>query len=75
VVPYEAISQDENNKEFVFAIQNSRAVKKEVVTGLENDAGIEILQGINSQDIIIKNPSVLGKANSKIKPQKGGEKE
>lgn len=75
VVPFEAISQDENNKEFVFAMQNSKAIKKEVVTGLENDAGIEILQGINPQDIIVKNPSVLGQDNSKIKPQKGGESE
>lgn len=70
VVPFEAISQDDDNKEFVFTMQNSRAVKKEIVTGLENDAGVEVLEGISLNDIIVKNPSVLQENNSKIKPLK-----
>lgn len=69
-VPYEAIAQDSDNKEYVYVIENAKTVKKEVVTGLENEKGIEIISGLNNDDIIVTTPVSSLDEDIKTKPQK-----
>ena len=65
-VPYEAVMQDENNKEFVYVLQNSRAIKTYITTGLELSKGFEVLEGLDETSLIIENPNGI-KENSFVK--------
>lgn len=55
-VPYEAIRQDENNEEFVYVYQDGKLKKNLITTGRELTSEVEILYGLNSDDIVIYNP-------------------
>ena len=52
LVPYEIINQDENG-EYVYVLEENRAVKRYIETGAELSDGIEIISGIESSDSII----------------------
>lgn len=65
-VPYEAVMQDEDNREYVFVLDGARAVKRYITTGLELSKGFEILEGLDETSLIIKNPSGI-KENSFVK--------
>lgn len=65
-VPYEAVMQDENNKEYVYVLDGSKAVKRYITTGLELTKGFEILDGIDEATLVIKNPTDV-KENSYVK--------
>jgi len=65
-IPYEAVMQDENNKEYVYVLENSRAVKRYITTGLELSKGFEILDGIDITELVIKNPVGIAE-NSYVK--------
>lgn len=56
-VPYEAISQDDNNQEYVYIIENSAAVRRNIETGLELSDGVEVLNGLDGSELIIANVS------------------
>jgi RND family efflux transporter MFP subunit len=49
VIPNEALIDNQ----FVFIIENGKAVKKKVTTGLKSDNKVEILNGIRAGDLII----------------------
>ena len=55
-VPYEAIGQDETNKEFVYVYNGGSVKKQEIVTGVEFENGVEVMQGIAENDYVIVNP-------------------
>ena len=55
-LPYEAICQDEKNTEYVWIIQNGRAVRKDIVTGAELPDAVEICNGIFASDQVILSP-------------------
>ncbi|MDL2289035.1 efflux RND transporter periplasmic adaptor subunit [Oscillospiraceae bacterium OttesenSCG-928-F05] len=55
-VPYDALLQDENNREFVYVIENGRAVKRLVSTGLELSSACEITGGLTVSDRVILSP-------------------
>lgn len=57
-VPYEAINEDDNNKEFVYIFKNNRVYKTFITTGVEYDNCIEILSGIKIGDIIVLSPPI-----------------
>ena len=50
-VPTSAVKVD-NGQSYVFVIEDNTAVKRTVVTGLENDEQIQILKGLSAGDII-----------------------
>ncbi len=53
LVPYEAVRQDKNNVEYVYVVENGRAVRKDIVTGYELTDSIELVSGISLGDIVI----------------------
>lgn len=58
VVPYSAISQDDEG-EFVYVYENQKAVRKNIVTGAEFSDGAEIKSGIGGSDIVFANPEEI----------------
>lgn len=70
VLPYECILQDSENKEYVFCVKNNRAEKRHVVTGHEMSDGVEIKNGIQNNDVVIKSPSEELRDKAKIKKKK-----
>ena len=65
-IPYEAVMQDEENREYVYVIEDSRAKKRYITTGLELSKGFEVLDGIDENTFIIKNPTDIHE-NSYVK--------
>ena len=51
-VPYSAVMQDDQT-EYVFVLQDDRAVRKDIKTGRELANGCEVLEGIEAGEIII----------------------
>lgn len=70
-LPYEAICQDENNVEYVWAVQKGRAVRRNVVTGEELPEAIEIRAGLSFADNVILSPPAI-KENQWVHAQAGG---
>ncbi len=58
VLPYSAIGQDDNG-EFVYVYENSRAVRRDVSTGAEFTDGTEITAGITAEDVIFGDPEEI----------------
>ncbi len=58
-LPYEAICQDENNLEYVWVVQQGRAVRKNVETGIELPDCVEITSGISAADQVILSPESI----------------
>jgi len=56
-VPYECIAQDEDNSTFVYVLEEGRAVRRLVRTGLENENFVEITDGLSEGDYIVRNAS------------------
>lgn len=54
-VPYESISQDKENRTFVYVLEGGRAVQRIVNTGLENENYVEIIRGLFEGDYIARN--------------------
>lgn len=55
-IPYEAIRQDENNKEYVYLYENGKLKKQPVITGQELTSEVEILDGITYSSVVVYNP-------------------
>lgn len=56
-VPYEAIKQDENNREYVYLYENGKLIKQVVTTGQELASEVEILSGVSADSIVVYNPT------------------
>lgn len=56
VLPYEAVMEDENGGEYVYVFSGGLAVKREVKTGLELGAGVQVVDGVNGDDKILTAP-------------------
>ena len=66
VLPYSAIGQDDDG-EYVYVYENSRAVRRDVSTGTEFTDGAEITAGITAGDIVFGNPDgISGRSYIKI---------
>ncbi len=70
-LPYEAICQDENNLEYVWVVQNGKAVRRDIITGEELPEVIEIRSGLSFADNVILSPSEI-KENQWVHAQTGG---
>lgn len=55
-VPYSCIIQ-EGNTEYVFLIKDGKASKTEVKTGFGTESVVEIVKGIEKDDIVVLNPT------------------
>ncbi len=56
-IPYEAITQDENNYEVVYVVNDGKLFKRFIVTGIESDESVEVIEGIKENDQIVINPT------------------
>ncbi|SDN43804.1 efflux RND transporter periplasmic adaptor subunit [Acetanaerobacterium elongatum] len=66
VLPYEAIGQDDEQKEFVFVYSGGRVHKQLIKTDSELLNGIEIKSGVNESDYIVTNPTETLKDNTLV---------
>lgn len=58
VLPYSAVGQDDDG-EYVYVYENSRAVRRSVSTGAEFIDGTEITAGITAEDVIFGDPEEI----------------
>lgn len=58
VVPVEAVCID-NEEIFVYVLEDGKAVKKNVELGINSDTYYEVLSGVKTGDVLIKNTSGL----------------
>lgn len=66
VLPYSAVGQDEDG-EFVYVYEDSRAVRHNVKTGAEFSDGTEIISGISAEDVIFGAPDeITGRSHIRI---------
>lgn len=54
--PYEAIAQDNSNREYVFVCRGSRVFKTYIETGIEYQNVVEVLSGLREGDMVVQNP-------------------
>lgn len=65
VLPYECISQDENNNEYVLVINKQRIFERRYIKcGYELDECVEIVEGIGQDDIVAFFPGVIKEGSS-----------
>ncbi len=67
IIPYDAVLQDEDKTEYVYIYKHSKAIRKNIITGIETEKGIEVIEGLNSNDKIITNPYNIQNDNSFVK--------
>lgn len=71
-VPYEAVRQDENNVEFtVYLAEGSRAVRRNIQTGVELLEGVEVTEGLGPADVLLADASAAGKEGALVNLQRG----
>lgn len=70
-VSFESVLEDEDGKQYVFAVENNKAVKRYIKTGMETDFEIQILEGLKAGDKYVKNPPATLKDGDPVK-QSGG---
>ena len=70
VVPYEAVLQDTDNVEYVYLVKGSRAVRRDIETGMELLEGVEVREGLTESDVILKN-AADGLAGDRIQLKRG----
>lgn len=59
ILPYEAILQDDANREYVYVYENYRVKKQIITTGEELGWGVVITGGLSENEIVVSNASVL----------------
>lgn len=57
LVPYEAIAQDENGKEYVLVLSGNSVYRQYVTTGSELDDTVQVISGVFPEDVLIGNPN------------------
>lgn len=65
-VPYSAINQDEDNKEFVYVYDNGKAVKKFIQIGYEGKNLAEVVSGLDKDDYIIKESQAIKQDGQRV---------
>ena len=65
-IPYEAIQQDENNVEYVYLVQDSQAIRRDIVTGMELTHCVEVIQGLSPWDVVIADVSKIHQEGDRV---------
>lgn len=66
-IPYLAINQDDNEQEFVYVLENGRAIKRDIKTGVEGTEMAEVVSGLTDTDIVIADCSKVKKDGGFVK--------
>ncbi len=53
MIPYQCILQDENNQEYVMILSDSRAERRNIITGIEQGFCTQVLGGVQPSDILL----------------------
>ena len=53
MIPYECVRQDADNTEYVYVYQDQQVVRKNIKTGAELLQGVEVLEGLSLDDIVL----------------------
>ncbi len=56
LLPYEAIQQDDLDREYVMVLEDNRIVKRIIFTGSELEEQVEILTGITEDTLVVVDP-------------------
>lgn len=59
LIPFSCVGQDEMGNEYVYILENGTSVKRNIITGIELEETVEILDGIHENDILIMNPEEI----------------
>ena len=70
-VSFESVLEDTDGKKFVYVIENNKAAKRFIRTGLETDFEIQVLDGLKAGDSYIKSPPATLKEADPVKPSGG----
>jgi len=73
-VGFESVLEDADGKKYVYVVENDKAVKRYVTTGLETDFDIQITEGLKEGEQYIKNPPSTLKEGDPVR-QSGGKKQ
>lgn len=73
LVPYEAVNQDSQGNEFVYIWQDGAARKRIIKTGSEYQSGVEVLDGVQVGEYIIKNAEKINKDGAYVKAVQEGD--
>lgn len=71
-VSFESVKQDASGKKYVFVVENNKAVKRYVETGLETDFDVEIVSGLKEGASYISNPPDTLKENDVVSTAASG---
>lgn len=66
IIPENAVFEMDN-KEYVFIVDNGKTVLREVVTGIESQRQIQIIEGLKEGDLVILSPENSIKEGIKVK--------
>lgn len=67
VIPYEAVLQDDDNQEYVYLYENARAVRRDIVTGLEFTGGVAVASGLSGDELVIQDAAGIPGEHSLVK--------
>ncbi|SES86532.1 RND family efflux transporter, MFP subunit [Natronincola peptidivorans] len=59
VVPFDSIMVEQNGAKMVFVVREDTLHKIEVQTGIESDFDVEIIRGLEENDMVVLNPSMF----------------
>lgn len=59
VVPYDAVMQDDDDREYVYVLENGRAIKRIIETGWELRDGFQVVSGLSAGETIITEPAMI----------------
>ncbi len=65
-VPYGAVQQDENNVEYVYLVEGSRTVRRDIVTGMELTHSVEVTDGLTQWDIVVSDASQITGSGTRV---------
>ena len=60
IIPYETVEMDSENSGTVYTFNSGRAQKQSVKIGNEYENGVEIISGLNKNDLVIEAPEKIG---------------
>lgn len=66
MIPYEAVHQDSQNREYVYTYKDGNIIKTFIVTGAEMYSGVEIVKGLSLSDAVILTGDELGENTKAI---------
>lgn len=58
VVSYDWILEDDDGS-YVYVLENNTPVRRSITLGIEGDNSVEVIKGLNEDDLIITNPDVI----------------